>query len=187
MSPVREDKLAIWEFSSRIPGELFMFTSLFSHKRTGRAVSAFLVLLGAAFVFSTLSCRQPTDDTTTGGSIYGTWSSTSDGYTVTTSTVTYDDRSGYGYGWTGSLEGVSETDSASGYLYVKYTSVGSSMSPSLVNSFIAVSYKSLGASSVQMATAYKSDGTASESTLDAAKSKYTIDNGYYSYYGSYTK
>lgn len=177
----------IWEFSNRVPGELFMFTSHFSHKNAGRAVSAFLVLLTAAFVVTTLSCKQPTDDTSSNGSIYGTWSSTYDGYTVTTSTVTYDDKSGYGYGWAGSLEGVSETDSASGYLYVKYTSVGSGMSSSLTGTYIAVSYKSLGTSSVQMATAYKSDGAASESTLDAAKSEYTIDNGYYSYYGSYTK
>ena len=164
-----------------------MFTSLFSHKHAGRTLSACMVLLTAAFVFSTVSCSQPAaDDSETSASIYGTWTSSYDSYAIASSTVTYNDG-GYGYGWTGSLESIKETDSTSGYIYVKYTTVGDSMFPSLVDKYIAVSYTSLGSSSVQMANAYKTGGATGESTLAEAAAEFTIDNGYYTYYGAYSK
>ena len=155
-----------------------------------------MVLLGAAFVFGTLSCKQPTETetettvivvepVTSSDSFIGTWTST-DSYAITSSSVTYYDG-GYGYDWIGTPVGKYETSSSSGYIYVEYTSVGSGMDSSLVGTYIAVSYKNLSASStVQMATAYKSDGAGSESTLSAAVTEFTIDNGYYSYYGSYS-
>ncbi len=164
-----------------------MFTSVFSHKRAGRALSACMVLFTAVFVFSTVSCSQPAEsDSGTDASIYGTWTSSYDSYVITSSTVTYDDG-GFGYGWTGSLASVSATDSSSGYIYVEYTSVGDAMSSSLEGTYTAVSYKSLGSSSVQMATAYKSGGADSESSLAEAAAEFTIDNGYYTYYGAYSK
>lgn len=189
------DKPFIWELSNRIPGEHIMFTSIFSHKRAGRAVSAFMVLLGAAFVFGTLSCKQATDSETettvqtiTGSeSFIGTWTSSyNDSYAITSSSVTYYDG-GYGYDWVGTPVGKYEISSTSGYIYVEYTSVCSGMDSSLDGTYIAVSYKNLSAStSAQMATAYKSGGAGSESTLSAAVTEFTIDNGYYSSYGSYS-
>jgi hypothetical protein len=174
-----------------------MFTSRFSHKHAGRALAAFMVLLTAAFVFSTVSCKQATDpDSDSGTSVasvtgsenfIGKWTSTSsDYYEITSSAVTYYDG-GYGYNWAGTPAGKYEINSTSGYIYVKYTSVGTGMSSSLVNTYIAVSYTSLGSSSAQMSTAYKSDGAVSESTLSAAVTEFTIANGYYTYYGAYSK
>lgn len=158
-----------------------------------------MVLLGAAFVFGTLSCKQATDPETVkettvivvepvtdSEGFIGTWTSGYDSYTITSSTVTYNDG-GYGYEWTGTPVGKYEMSSTSGYIYVKYTSVGSAMDSSLVGTYIAVSYKSLESSAVLMANAYKSDGVSSESTLSAAVTEFTVDNGYYSYYGSYSK
>ncbi len=159
-----------------------------------------MVLLGAAFVFGTLSCKQATDSetvkettvivvepVTSSDSFIGTWTSSyNDSYAITSSSVIYYDG-GYNYDWVGTPVGKYETSSTSGYIYVEYTSVGSAMDSSLVGTYIAVSYKSLSAStSAQMATAYKSDGADSESTLSAAVTEFTIDNGYYSYYGSYS-
>ena len=146
-----------------------------------------MVLLTAAFVFSAVSCSQPAaDDSETSASIYGTWTASTDSYAIASSTVTYNDG-GYGYGWTGSLASVSATDSSSGYIYVKYTSVGDSLSPTFVGTYTAVSYKSLGTSSVQMSNAYKSGGSDHESTLAGAVAEFTIANGYYAYYGAYSK
>jgi hypothetical protein len=162
-----------------------MFTSLLSHKKTGKTLAAFMVLLTTAFVFSTLSCKQTTDNSDD-ASIYGTWTSSYDSYVITSSTVTYNDG-GYGYGWTGSLASVSAMDSTSGYVYIQYTSVGKGLSSSLVGKYNAFAYKNLGSSAVQMANAYKSGGAESESSLSAAVTEFTISNGYYSYFGSYTK
>lgn len=157
-----------------------------------------MVLLTAAFVLSTVSCKQSTDSAaetlpdgvtavSAGDGIIGTWSSAySDSYAITTSTVTYSDG-GYGYDWAGTVAGKYEIDSTSGYVYIKYTKVGTGLSSSLVGSYNAFAYKNLGTSSAQMATAYKSDGVASESSLSAAVTEFTISNGYYSYFGSYTK
>jgi hypothetical protein len=172
-----------------------MSSSIFSHKYAGRIVPVCVLLLTSAFIFSTVSCKQATDSetettvqTVTGSETFiGKWSSTySDYYNITSASVVYYDG-GYGYSWEGSPAGKKETGSTSGYIYVKYTSVGDLMSSSLVGTYTAVSYKSLGNSSVQMATAYKSGGASSESTLDKAAAEYTISNGYYSYYGAYSK
>ena len=174
-----------------------MFTSLSSRKSTAKSVLFFA--LAAAFVLGTASCRQPTEETTTNteyvyvlpvestDSIVGTWTSTSkDYYTVSASNVEYYDG-GYGYDWKGTPAGKSETGSTSGYVYIKYTSVETALDSSLVGKYIAISYSGLTASSAKMATAYKSSGVTSEPSLSEAVKEFTIDNGYYSYYGTYSK
>ena len=104
--------------------------------------------------------------------LLGTWMSQyNDGYTITKTTVTYDDG-GYGYGWEAELADV--TDS---YIYVKKAD----------EEFVAISYKDLTSASCSMATAYKEGGKASTKTLEEAKTEFTVENGYFGYYGEYIK
>src|SRR5574344_471794 len=173
-----------------------MFTSLSSRNSTAKSVLFFA--LATAFIIGTASCRQPTHDSSSDlpsgvtalaatDSIVGTWTSTyKDYYTVSASNFEYYDG-GYGYDWKGTPAGKSETDSTSGYVYIKYTSVGTSLDSSLIGKYIAISYSGLTASSAKMATAYKKSGVTSEPSLSEAVKEFTIDNGYYSSYGAYSK
>lgn len=160
-----------------------MFNSISSLR--GRRLSVVCAMLIAAFVFGTMACAQPTTETKN-ASVEGSWKSTYDSYEITTTTVTYNDG-GYGYGWTGDVADKNEVDDASGYVYVKYTTVGTGMDAALVGKYYAFAYKKLSDSAVQMSNAYKSTGVTNESTLDEAKTEFTIDNGYFGTFGSYAK
>ena len=115
---------------------------------------------------------NPSQENTFINALLGTWMSQyKDGYTITKTTVTYDDG-GYGYGWKAELADV--TDS---YIYVKKAA----------DAFVAISYKDLTSASCSMATAYKEGGKASTKTLEEAKTEFTVENGYFGYYGEYIK
>lgn len=160
-----------------------MFNSISSLR--SRRLSVVCVALIGAFVLSVSSCKS--SDDIAEKSLTGTWTSSyADYYKIDNSTVTYYDG-GYGYDWTASLEGVSATDDASGYVYIKYTKVGSGLDSTLVGAYVAVSYTSLSDSAAKFATAYKVGGKTTVSTLDEAKTEFTVDNGYFTTYGSYAK
>ena len=55
------------------------------------------------------------------------------------------------------------------------------------DAFVAISYKDLTDTSCSMSTAYKQDGKASTPTLEEAKTEFTVENGYFGYYGEYIK
>lgn len=126
--------------------------------------------LFAAFAFVAVlvlsGCVQPDE-----ASVYGTWeSSAGDGYVITETSIKYDDG-GYGYGWEGTIAQV--TDS-----YIYYT---------IATKYFAISYTNLTDESCKFSNAYKANGKLFTDTLESAIEEFTVDNGYYSYYGEYVK
>lgn len=103
--------------------------------------------------------------------ISGTWKSQyNDGYTINTSSVVYDDG-GYGFGWTRTIAEISDK-----YIYLVEN-----------NKYYAVSYKDWNAVSCKFANAYKAGGKTSADSLLEAKTEFTIENGYFGLYGTYSK
>ncbi|MDY3721757.1 MAG: hypothetical protein SOZ96_04110 [Treponema sp.] len=104
--------------------------------------------------------------------ISGTWKSQyNDGYTINTSSVVYDDGGGYGFGWTRTIAEISDK-----YIYLVEN-----------NKYYAVSYKDWDAVSCKFANAYKAGGKTSADSLLEAKTEFTIENGYFDLYGTYSK
>lgn len=103
--------------------------------------------------------------------ISGTWKSQyNDGYTINTSSVVYYDG-GYGFGWTRTIAEISDK-----YIYLVEN-----------NKYYAVSYKDWDAVSCKFANAYKAGGKTSADSLLEAKTEFTIENGYFDLYGTYSK
>ena len=103
--------------------------------------------------------------------ISGTWKSQyNDGYTINTSSVVYDDG-GYGFGWTRTIAEISDK-----YIYLVEN-----------NKYYAVSYKDWNAVSCKFANAYKAGGKTSVDSLLECKTEFTIENGYFGLYGTYSK
>ena len=103
--------------------------------------------------------------------ISGIWKSQyNDGYTINTSSVVYDDG-GYGFGWTRTIAEISDK-----YIYLVEN-----------NKYYAVSYKDWNAVSCNFANAYKAGGKTSADSLLEAKTEFTIENGYFGLYGTYSK
>lgn len=103
--------------------------------------------------------------------ISGTWKSQyNDGYTINTSSVVYDDG-GYGFDWTRTIAEISDK-----YIYLVEN-----------NKYYAVSYKDWDAVSCKFANAYKAGGKTSADSLPEAKTEFTIENGYFDLYGTYSK
>lgn len=103
--------------------------------------------------------------------ISGAWKSQyNDGYTINTSSVVYDDG-GYGFGWTRTIAEISDK-----YIYLVEN-----------NKYYAVSYKDWDAVSCKFANAYKAGGKTSADSLLEAKTEFTIENGYFDLYGTYSK
>lgn len=103
--------------------------------------------------------------------ISGTWKSQyNDGYTINTSSVVYDDG-GYGFDWTRTIAEISDK-----YIYLVEN-----------NKYYAVSYKDWDAVSCKFANAYKAGGKTSADSLLEAKTEFTIENGYFDLYGTYSK
>ena len=103
--------------------------------------------------------------------ISGTWKSQyNDGYTINTSSVVYDDG-GYGFDWTRTIAEISDK-----YIYLVEN-----------NKYYAVSYKDCDAVSCKFANAYKAGGKTSADSLLEAKTEFTIENGYFGLYGTYSK
>lgn len=104
--------------------------------------------------------------------ISGIWKSQyNDGYTINTSSVVYDDG-GYGVVWTRTIAEISDK-----YIYLVDTN----------NKYYAVSYKDRDAVSCKFANAYKAGGKTSADSLLEAKTEFTIENGYFGLYGTYSK
>ena len=123
------------------------------------------------FVGVFVSCApQPSGS----ASIYGTWKSNSgDGYTITETTITYDDG-GYGFGWSGNIEEIKEP-----YIYSSFKKDGKTL-------YKVTAYKDVTEVSANIADAYKNNKN-STNTLEEAKEEFTIDNGYFGYFGEYVR
>ena len=177
-----------------------MFTSLSSRNSTAKSVLFFA--LATAFIIGTASCRQPTDDSSSGlptgvtalaasDSIVGTWIGTpyNDVYTFSSSEFTNGTSSDPTCGYAGTTPYICKISDASGIVYIKYTKAYDSnykiseTAPDVGN-WYAVYYSGLASSgsttTVKISAAYKKNGATSESTLAKAVAEFTPDNGYFS-------
>jgi hypothetical protein len=181
-----------------------------SHRRhwaRGVFVSALMFCLSTALLVT--GCDMdgggggsiaPVEDTLE-ANLIGTWSSPyDDGYVITANKITYDDG-GYGSGYTGTIQYVSNFTNSAGVIIIKYDDgkkpsywdYDDDWNPTielpLKGDFIGVYYKDLRPGvSVLMGGAYIYGG-AEEATLDAAKKAFTAGNEgkYMTHYGEYSK
>lgn len=130
-----------------------------------------LAIAFAMFIGLFVSCApQPSGS----ASIYGTWKSNyGDGYTITETTITYDDG-GYGFGWSGNIEEIKDP-----YIYVSFEQDGKTL-------YRVTAFQNVTDVSANIADAYK-DGKQTCDSLEEAKEEFTIDNGYFGYFGEYIR
>lgn len=106
-------------------------------------------------------------------SIIGNWKSEWDGYVITEKEITYNDG-GYGSGWSGNIEEIKEP-----YIYVSFEQDGKTL-------YRVTAFQNVTDISANIANAYK-DGKDTCKTLEEAKTEFTIENGYFAYYGEYVR
>ena len=160
-----------------------------------KSVFSRLAVIAAIAVTLCLSgCSQPQDSTI--AALQGTWLDSSFGksyYEITDSTIKNHGVTSTGIAYN-SYEGedlqVVTTGDNSGYIYIKYTVAlnpdftYSTTAPD-VGKWYALSYKNLTSESISISGAY---GTKSSTeTLEEAKTEFTIENGYFSYYSECKK
>ena len=153
-------------------------------------LSLSVLLIFVSIIFSSCNFNKPEPSS----DLIGRWNSAyTDAYEITENTVTYDDgeyyESDWGpggiFGWTGKI--LETTGSSSGYIYIQYETVEERNPSNYVGKFIAVHYKNLSETSVQLANPYKADGISFAETLEQAKTEFTVENGYFGYHGEYVK
>ena len=106
--------------------------------------------------------------------LVGTWDSGSDSYTITTTTIVYDDGSNgeWGFSYKGNICHVSNFNAVSGVVIIEYTEAPTSGTS---GNFIGIYYRDLTATTVKLANSYDPEGTET-ATLDTAKAKFTQGN-----------
>ncbi len=136
------------------------------------------VLLFAACLFSVTGCQEPQPELT------GTYTSSfGETYIITDTTFTYSSSMEYdGVKYETIINGtdvvfVSLSDTA-GYIYYKVQDV---------DQWAATAYKDLVLTGVSLSNAYKLGGKTYCDTLQEAKTEFTIENGYFAYFGEYAK
>lgn len=161
--------------------------------------SSLLALLMLLAMFFAVSCDVAQEENNTDNSetsvfvnvpdnLIGTWEF--DGQYPETYTITKDSfTNGY---YAGNNAKVYKTSENSGYIYIQYTKAAnadwtySETAPD-VGKWYAVSYKDLTDSTLKLSGAYKADGKSATSTIEEAKSEFTIENGYFDFYSELTK
>jgi len=186
---------------------MFLFHSLHHGSFRRRYAQNVFALVALFFLFTALlftGCKDeegtppPSTNNELDSRLIGTWTSENDdGYTITSTYLSYDD--GYGSGYAGTIKYVVTSNNAgviiieydTGHKPTYYDSFENYGEPDhilpLKGDFIGVYYKELKPDeSVQMGTAYI-EGGAEEPTLDAAKNAFTLDKegDYVAYYGIY--
>lgn len=128
-----------------------------------------LVIVFAMFVGVFVSCTPQAQS----ASIIGNWKSEWDGYVITEKEITYDDG-GHGYGWSGKIEEIKDP-----YIYVSFEQDGKTL-------YRVTAFQNVTDVSANIADAYKNNKN-SANTLEEAKEEFTIDNGYFGYFGEYVR
>jgi len=127
------------------------------------------------------------------GALTGYWKSTSgDGFELSGNTlegfryVQYDDAD-RNVSFAGIVANRPNFDASTGYIIVLVTEPGSW--GKTAGSYYAIHWKNLSGSLVAAASAYKVGGAHNNGmeTLAEALAEYTVENGYYGYYGEYEK
>ena len=130
-----------------------------------------LAIAFALFVGVFVSCSGPK-----AASIFGEWKSPyGDGYSISETVVVYDDG-GYGFGYTGKIEEITNN-------YIFY-------SLEEEKKFYSICYKNLTEISCEFSGAYKdveAGGKTYCNSLEDAKKEFTVENGYYGYFGEYVR
>lgn len=155
-----------------------------SSRKTGKLLSKLCIAVCAVTLFILTGCPEKKKDAV---DLTGTWVSY-DTYTFEGKTLTYFDG-GWGFDYSADIqEIVYNPDENFGYVYIKYTSVGTLLSPEMIGQYTAVFFTDYTPSaSMKMANPYKAtDPSPYAATLSSAKSTYTVENGYYASTGSYT-
>ena len=123
------------------------------------------------FVGVFVSCSGPK-----AASIFGEWKSPyGDGYSISETVVVYDDG-GYGFGYTGKIEEITNN-------YIFY-------SLEEEKKFYSICYKNLTEISCEFSGAYKEEAAGGKTycdSLENAKKEFTVENGYYGYFGEYVR
>lgn len=128
-----------------------------------------LAIAFAMFVGIFVSCAPQAQN----ASIIGNWKSEWDGYVITEKEITYDDG-GYGLGWSGKIEEIKDP-----YIYVSFEQDGKTL-------YRVTAFQNVTDVSANIANAYK-DGKQTCDSLEEVKTDFTIDNGYFGYFGEYVR
>lgn len=150
-------------------------------------VAALVLVCGVAFT----GCKPGVDkpalpagvkELSADSMLIGDWASNAgDGYTITQTTMKYNDS--WGYNWTGTIVGVSEN-----CIYYKFSEVGEKLDSSIIGKYGATSYVKQSDAVLKFSDATEPDySKGAEATLEEAVKELTIENGYYSDYGTYNK
>ncbi len=157
-----------------------------------------LVLLG--LIIGLTGCEDPNVEKP--ATIIGTWENEMPGYSyggvdypayteqyiITDTTLTYqnvaEDRT-VTVQYAGTIEGDILENAEHGYIILKITDGG--QYGKTVGRHYANHWKGLTTNSIQLSSAYKSDGETETDSLEEAISTFTVDNGYFGFYGDYTK
>ncbi|GMO68875.1 MAG: hypothetical protein Ta2A_17160 [Treponemataceae bacterium] len=168
-----------------------MFFSFFSQKKGAKALFVVCCLACGTSLFT--AC---VDNPSPAGTLAGTWTSAGgDNFTVNEAAKTFVYWYGTGepdYGSTmdfaGTIEyGSNSLSSRAGYLTLRLTNSGG-WNGYAAGTYIRVFWKDLTGGTVQYATPYKVGGNNNgESSLGAAATEYTVENGYFGMLGAYTK
>jgi hypothetical protein len=113
----------------------------------------------------------PPDNTPT---IIGNWSSDSDSYKITNTTLIYEDS--YGFGFEGDIRHIEKFTGTSGVIIVEYTVPPTAYIPP--GNFQGVYYKDLTATTVKLGSAYTaadSNTPVEVAALELAKEKFKFD------------
>ncbi|HPO49490.1 MAG TPA: hypothetical protein PLO89_04110 [Spirochaetota bacterium] len=151
-----------------------------------------IALLAFSFINFT-ACQTEVTTTTTSTTVVaplvGYWkSSQGDGFEVTNATpkifYQYDDAN-KGVSFAGEIVNSSSLSSETGFLTIKITDKGTWVKT--VGEFLVVRWKNLSGNISKCSTPYKAGGKSTCATQTEAEAEFTEANGYYSYYGEYTK
>jgi hypothetical protein len=127
--------------------------------------------LVAAGILLLAGCSNPTSS---GSSIYGKWSSGSDSYEITSTTVKYNDG-GYGFDFTATIQKINTFSNTSGVILVKYTK----KPKNATKDFLGIYYRGLSDTEVLLAGAYEPGpapdfiNIAETASLETAEAKFT--------------
>lgn len=146
---------------------------MFSFKKSHVVILSLVVVFIAAFF---AGCSN----NSAALSIDGKWTSSyGDGYEINGSFFSYN---GVGNDWCiqGTIVETVFVTNDFGYIYYTREEDGKIK-------YFVTSFKDLTEKSIKLSDAYKKDGKTSEASLEAAKAEFTVENGYFSYYGEYIK
>ena len=148
--------------------------SFFSQVRVKRVLFTGLVLVLLAGFLGGCKTEPADDGVNKPGSLpnglVGKWATAYDSFEITTGAIKYDDG-GYDYGYEGTIEFVSNYDSKSGLIIVKYTTGGNATKP-----YHAIYYLNFTTGTVELNNTSDStvaDYNADTATLEQAKEKFT--------------